>query len=58
MKDRGRAPLSARFVACVAACLLIGTALALMGALAVWALRLLIAGMVALAQMAAGGVAA
>lgn len=55
MTDRGRVPLPARFTACVAVCLLIGTALALMGALTMWALRLLVSGMLAMALLAAGG---
>lgn len=54
----GRAPLWARLVACVAVCLLVGTALALVAALAVWAVRLLAEGLVWLALLAwVGGVA-
>lgn len=55
MTDGGRAPLLARFAACVAVCLLVGTAMALMGAMAVWAVRLLIEGLVWLISLAWGG---
>lgn len=54
----GRAPLWARLVACVVVCLLVGTALALMAAMAVWAVRLLAEGLVWLTSLAwVGGVA-
>ena len=52
----GRAPLWARLVACVVVCLLVGTALALMAALAVWAVRLLAEGLVWLTSLAWVGV--
>lgn len=55
MTDGGRAPLWARLVACVAVCLLVGAALTLMGALVVWAARLLIEGLVWLTSLAWGG---
>ena len=57
MTNRGRVSLPARFAACMAACLLIGTALAIMGALAVWALRLMVAGALSLVVLVAGGAA-
>lgn len=54
----GRAPLWARLVACVVVCLLVGTALALMAALAVWAVRLLAGELAWLTSLAwVGGVA-
>lgn len=55
MTDGGRAPLWAGALAyAVAALTAVGT-LALVGSLAVYSLRLLVAGVIALAQMAAGG---
>lgn len=57
MTDEGRAPLWVRALAYATAALMAVGALALVGSLAVYALRLLVAGVMALAQMAAGGAA-
>ena len=55
MTDGERAPLWVRALAyAVVALVAVGT-LALVGSLAVYSLRLLVAGVMALAQMAAGG---
>ena len=55
MTDGGRAPLWARLTACVVMCLLVGTTLALMGAMAAWAVRLLAEGLAWLISLAWGG---
>ena len=57
MTDGERAPLWVRALAYAMAALMAVGALALVGSLAVYALRLLVTGIMALAQMAAGGVA-
>lgn len=55
MTDGGRAPLWVRALAYAMAALMAVGTLALVGSLAVYSLRLLLAGIMALAQMAAGG---
>ena len=53
--DGGRAPLWVRALAYATAALMAVGALALIGSLAVYALRLLVEGTMALVQLAAGG---
>lgn len=56
--EREGAPLWARALACALVTLMVVTALAVMAALAVWAVRLLAEGLVWLASLAWGGGAA